>query len=498
MDSKIITKISYALNSQNIASFDLLLALGKTAVVPNNIIVDRRSRVIKRDGKDTPEGYLRNTIEDLTELNFRYKSQIISLLQQQINSKTLSGFEYNYGEVCMQRPGNLRGFSGMTPRGQTIMRPRRRLRGLGSVDAADDAKNSISDQVNGLESRAKASNVDPQSVYLEATTIQKNLQNYNAWDSGPHAWTSVSNGGWYASNDLYNRCQALIDQFKPAATAPQPTASPVAKPIEQTVTNVAATGAVTQVEQAAPVTSGGILDKSDDALANFFIQNYPNATSVENLATLSDNEKARFQPAISIEGLLTLLSTTVDRFKGGAFKKGECVVNNHPDYLIPTIQDGIIQVPTQTLQNFYNQQLAGLVSAWQVITPEQRQAGCQQLKQDIDDAVKKAKEENDRLGPCAIEREAASIALAKNSPILYALSTDKFSNAAEDTMRSMYKMFGYDPGCHPPKWPLYLVIGLLIAIPTILVLRKGLKVATFGVLRKKKSNKKKHSKKRKK
>lgn len=95
MDTKIITKINYALSSQNIATFDLLLALGKQDLVPNNVLLDRRTRVINRDGRETSEGYIRNAIEDLSKLNFKYKSQIISLLQQQIKLNTLSGL----GEV---------------------------------------------------------------------------------------------------------------------------------------------------------------------------------------------------------------------------------------------------------------------------------------------------------------------------------------------------------------------------------------------------------------
>lgn len=92
MDTKIITKINYALSSQNLATYDLLLALGKKELVPNNVLLVQRTRTINRDGKETPEGYLRNAIEDLSKVNFKYKSQIISLLQQQIGSNTLSGF----------------------------------------------------------------------------------------------------------------------------------------------------------------------------------------------------------------------------------------------------------------------------------------------------------------------------------------------------------------------------------------------------------------------
>jgi len=96
------------------------------------------------------------------------------------------------------RPGNLRGYNGMAPKSiGKITAARKRVIGrrqfgyFGTVPAADDAKNSISAQLLDLESRATVSNVDPQAIYLEATTMQKNLQNYDKWDSGPHTWTSV-------------------------------------------------------------------------------------------------------------------------------------------------------------------------------------------------------------------------------------------------------------------------------------------------------------------
>jgi len=90
MDTKTIKKINFTLSAQNITPYDLLLALDKKDLVPNDIIINRQARVLGRDGKETPEGYIKNAIEDLNKLNFKNKNQILSVLQQQ--SKTLSGF----------------------------------------------------------------------------------------------------------------------------------------------------------------------------------------------------------------------------------------------------------------------------------------------------------------------------------------------------------------------------------------------------------------------
>lgn len=392
----------------------------------------------------------------------------------------------------MKRPGNLRGIQTSIPRAFKSVRRIPRFGYFGAVDAADTAKNSISTQLIDLEGRVSnwengTANIDVQSLYLEAVTMQKNLQNYNTWSG---SWGPIALGGFYSSDAINTRLQTIIDKTKILATTPQQsvaTVSPtlVAKPIEQTVENVAATGSVTQVQAGTKV---GILEKTDDQLADFFINNYPNATSIDTLSQLTDGEKARFQTAITIEGLLTLLTTTVDRFKGGAIKQGECVVNNHPDYLIPTIQEGITHIIPTSLEAFYNQKLADLTNQWKNLTPEQQTAGCEQIKQDIVVAVNKAKEENDRLGPCAIEREARSIKLAESSTIGYALSLDKFSNAMDDALMSFYGSFSFLPdsfkGCHPPRWPIYLVIGIVVTAATLVVFKGALKVVTFGALKK--------------
>ena len=91
MDKKVITKVNFLLTAENIIPYDLLLALGEQNLVPEKIRNDRIARVLKRDRKDTPEGYLRNAVEDLSKLNFNNKEQVLSLLRSQLGSN-LSGF----------------------------------------------------------------------------------------------------------------------------------------------------------------------------------------------------------------------------------------------------------------------------------------------------------------------------------------------------------------------------------------------------------------------
>lgn len=91
MDTTILKKINFTLSAQNIIPYDILIALGNEAIVPNQIVKDRRQRVLKRDGKDTPEGYLRNSIEDLEKMSFANKDEMLALLRKQ-SSSTLAGF----------------------------------------------------------------------------------------------------------------------------------------------------------------------------------------------------------------------------------------------------------------------------------------------------------------------------------------------------------------------------------------------------------------------
>ena len=91
MDKQVITRVNFLLSAQDITSYDLLLAMGEGNLVPDSIRNDRISRILKRDGKESPEGYIKNAIEDLSKMNFSNKTQVMSMLQSQLG-RGLSGF----------------------------------------------------------------------------------------------------------------------------------------------------------------------------------------------------------------------------------------------------------------------------------------------------------------------------------------------------------------------------------------------------------------------
>jgi hypothetical protein len=91
MDKKEIKSAIATLSDNGISPYDLLLALGNTDVVPEEIVENRKSRVLVRDGKESPQGYLKNAIEDLQKVGFRGKDQVLKVLKGNAGITTLSG-----------------------------------------------------------------------------------------------------------------------------------------------------------------------------------------------------------------------------------------------------------------------------------------------------------------------------------------------------------------------------------------------------------------------
>jgi len=86
MDKNVLTKINFILTGENITPYDILLAMGQKDLVPASVAADRLVRTVKRDGMETPIGYLKNAYEDLSKLDFGQKATVLKLLQGQIKS----------------------------------------------------------------------------------------------------------------------------------------------------------------------------------------------------------------------------------------------------------------------------------------------------------------------------------------------------------------------------------------------------------------------------
>ena len=91
MDKKEIKSAIATLSDNGISPYDLLIAIGNADVVPEEIIENRKSRVLARDGKESPEGFLKNAIEDLQKMEFRGKDQVLKVLKGNAGITTLSG-----------------------------------------------------------------------------------------------------------------------------------------------------------------------------------------------------------------------------------------------------------------------------------------------------------------------------------------------------------------------------------------------------------------------
>lgn len=93
MNKTAIKNAIAVLTSQNIKPYDLLLALGEKDIVPDEAVTSREQRVQARDGKITPEGFVRNAIEDLKKMDFQQKDWVIKSLKTAIGDVSpLSGF----------------------------------------------------------------------------------------------------------------------------------------------------------------------------------------------------------------------------------------------------------------------------------------------------------------------------------------------------------------------------------------------------------------------
>lgn len=93
MNKTAIKNAIAVLTAQNIKPYDLLLALGEKDIVPEAAVASREQRVQARDGKITPEGFVRNAIEDLKTLDFQQKDWAIKSLKNAIGDVSLlSGF----------------------------------------------------------------------------------------------------------------------------------------------------------------------------------------------------------------------------------------------------------------------------------------------------------------------------------------------------------------------------------------------------------------------
>jgi len=85
MDKDAIKTTIAILSENKISPYDLLLAIGKDDVVPDEVIQSRKARVINRDGKENPAGYVINAIEDLKKLSFKGKDKVLDILHKAIN-----------------------------------------------------------------------------------------------------------------------------------------------------------------------------------------------------------------------------------------------------------------------------------------------------------------------------------------------------------------------------------------------------------------------------
>jgi hypothetical protein len=88
-----IKEINAILSFQDITPYDLLLALGNKDIVPDDVIADRKQRILARGEKESPYGYIKNAMEDLQKLNFERKQEVLDKLGKIVGPKTLSGYE---------------------------------------------------------------------------------------------------------------------------------------------------------------------------------------------------------------------------------------------------------------------------------------------------------------------------------------------------------------------------------------------------------------------
>jgi hypothetical protein len=99
---KLVKEINSILSTQNITPYDLLLALGKQDIVPDDIVSDRRQRVINRGGQESPQEYIKNALEDLRKLSFQKKDYVIKSLEGLSRKKSsFSGYLPQFGDAEM-------------------------------------------------------------------------------------------------------------------------------------------------------------------------------------------------------------------------------------------------------------------------------------------------------------------------------------------------------------------------------------------------------------
>lgn len=91
MDKKEIKSAIATLSDNNINPYDLLLAINETDLVPATIVESRKARVLARDGKVSSKGYLKNAREDLINIEFNGKDQVLKVLDINIGATTLQG-----------------------------------------------------------------------------------------------------------------------------------------------------------------------------------------------------------------------------------------------------------------------------------------------------------------------------------------------------------------------------------------------------------------------
>lgn len=85
------------------------------------------------------------------------------------------------------------------------------MRQFAGVDAHTDAKMSFSSQTKTLVDNYEGRKIALDAVYVEASRIKRDLQQYNAWDS---SWRPVGMGGWYSYNDILDKLNRVINELK--------------------------------------------------------------------------------------------------------------------------------------------------------------------------------------------------------------------------------------------------------------------------------------------
>lgn len=98
---------------------------------------------------------------------------------------------------------------------------RSRLGGFGGTNAHQDAKVSFSYNVSELDSNFGANaygrKISANAAYTQAKTLLTDLAQYNDWTDS--TWAPISMGGYYSSQEIRNKANAIIGRIPPDVKA---------------------------------------------------------------------------------------------------------------------------------------------------------------------------------------------------------------------------------------------------------------------------------------